>query len=358
MRREMAATAESIDLKSLSLAGLAELCASWGWPRYRARQLAVWLWQKGALSFAAMTDLPKEARGLLAGRARITALNVLDRLAAHDGMTVKFLFGLEDGQAIETVLLRHDYGRSLCLSTQVGCRMGCAFCASTLGGRVRNLTAGELYDQVLAVRRVDGEQATHIVLMGIGEPLDNLPAVLVFLENISASYGLRISLRRVTLSTCGLVPGIRELAARRLGLTLAVSLHAPNNSLRDRLMPVNRHYPLDELIPACRDYALVTGRRVTFEYALIRGVNDSDELAAELGALLRGILGHVNLIPVNPVPERGFSTPGAARVAAFRRVLERWGIPVTVRREMGAAIDAACGQLRRRHGSGKGEDGP
>ncbi|MDI6711323.1 MAG: 23S rRNA (adenine(2503)-C(2))-methyltransferase RlmN [Thermoanaerobacterales bacterium] len=344
------------DLKSMTLAGIEELVGSWGWPRYRARQLAVWLWQKGALSFQEMTDLPLAARQMLNERAVITRLELLERLAAPDGETVKFLFGLADGQGVETVLLRHDYGRSVCLSTQVGCRMGCAFCASTLGGRVRDLTAGEIYDQVLAVRRCEGEQATHIVLMGIGEPLDNLAAVLVFLENVSAPYGLGISPRRITLSTCGLVPRIRDLASYRLGLTLAVSLHAPNNELRDRLVPINRWYPLEELIPACRDYARATGRRVTFEYALIKGVNDSDGHALQLGALLKGILGHVNLIPVNDVPERGFTAPGAERVNAFRRILERQGMAVTVRREMGAAIGAACGQLRRRRGPGRGEE--
>jgi len=344
------------DLKSMTLKGIEELTGEWGWPRYRARQLAVWLWRKGALTFEEMTDLPLAVRRTLEEQAVITRLELLERLPSPGGEAVKFLFGLADGQGVETVLLRHDYGRSVCVSTQVGCRMGCAFCASALGGWVRNLTAGEIYDQILAVRRHEEEQVTHVVLMGTGEPLDNLAAVLVFLENVSAPYGLHISPRRITLSTCGLVPRIRELAAYRLGLTLAVSLHAPDNELRNRLVPVNRRYPLEELIPACRDYFRITGRRVTFEYALIKGVNDGDEQALQLAALLKGLPAHVNLIPVNEVPERGFAPPGPERVKAFRRVLERQNIAVTVRREMGAAIGAACGQLRRRRRPGRGEE--
>lgn len=342
-----------INLKDLSLEEMQELAIALGQPRYRGRQLAEWVFRKDAESFDAMTNLPAAFRSELAARFTLGRLTHLKRLSSADGDTVKYLFGLSDGNAVETVLMVHDYGTSVCVSTQVGCRMGCAFCASALGGWVRNLTSGEIYDQVLAVRRDTGRDVQRVVIMGTGEPLDNFENTVRFIETLSADYGLGISRRRITLSTCGLVPQILELADRGLGITLAVSLHAPNDDLRNRFMPVNRRYPLKRLIPACRDYAVRTGRRVTFEYALLKGVNDAPAQAAELADLIRGMLCHVNLIPVNPVPERGYSPPTREAVARFQDVLERNGISVTVRREMGADIGAACGQLRHRNRKGE-----
>lgn len=335
-------------LKDMNLSLLTEFLGRLGEPPYRAGQLARWLFQRGAVSWAEMTDLPQDLRGRLEATARLGGLSMLKKQVSRRGDTAKYLFGLYDGQAVEGVLMTHSYGRSACVSTQVGCRMGCRFCASTLGGLVRQLSAGEIYDQVLAMQRDAGVRVGHVVLMGSGEPLDNFDQVLRFLENITASYGLNIGYRHITLSTCGLVPRIRELARLRLGLTLAVSLHAPTDELRDRLVPVNRRHPLAELLAACREYAQSTGRRITFEYALLAGVNDAPEHASGLAGLLQGLLCHVNLIPFNPVDERNFRRSVPERVRRFRDILRERGISVTVRRELGADIDAACGQLRRR----------
>lgn len=335
-------------LKDMNLSLLTEFLGRLGEPPYRAGQLARWLFQRGAVSWAEMTDLPQDLRGRLEATARLGGLSVLKKQVSRRGDTTKYLFGLCDGQAVEGVLMTHYYGRSACVSTQVGCRMGCRFCASTLGGLVRQLSAGEIYDQVLAMQRDAGVRVGHVVLMGSGEPLDNFDQVLRFLENITAPYGLNIGYRHITLSTCGLVPRIRELARLRLGLTLAVSLHAPTDELRDRLVPVNRRHPLAELLAACREYAQSTGRRITFEYALLAGVNDAPEQASRLAGLLHGLLCHVNLIPFNPVDERNFRRSVPERVRRFRDILRERGISVTVRRELGADIDAACGQLRRR----------
>jgi len=249
---------------------------------------------------------------------------------------------------VESVFLPHEYGNSVCVSTQVGCRMGCGFCASTMGGLVRNLTPGEIYAQVTGIQNDTGERISSIVIMGSGEPMDNLDHVLKFITMVTAASGLHIGARHITLSTCGVVPGIRKLAAFDLQITLSVSLHAPNDLLRDTMMPVNRKYPVRELMEACREYISVTNRRVSFEYALIQGVNDSAGQAEELVRLLRGMLCHVNLIPLNRVDERDYRQSDRERVQKFRQILEGAGIPATVRREKGADIDAACGQLRRR----------
>lgn len=328
---------------------LEALVETHGEPRYRAQQIAEWVFRKGAGSVEEFTNLPVCFRECLTRETVIGRLELVETTVSGWSDTAKHLWRLFDGQTVETVLMRHDYGRTVCVSTQVGCRMGCRFCASGLGGWVRHLSAGEIYDQVLAVQRVGGQTVTHIVLMGMGEPLDNYENVLKFVENVSAAYGLRISQRRITLSTCGLVPRIRDLARAGYSLTLAVSLHAPNNELRNYLVPVNRKHPLEELIPACAEYAALTGRRVSFEYALLGGLNDSPESAVELADLLAGLLCHVNLIPANPVPEYDYSAPTPTAVRAFRRVLEQRGIPVSLRREMGADIGAACGQLRHRY---------
>lgn len=345
-----------INLKDLDLSELENLIASLGHARYRGRQLARWIFSRGAASFDEMTDLPPDLRSSLKDMAWAGALAVERRQASQQGDAVKYLLALPDRQKIETVLMNYSYGRSVCVSTQAGCRMGCRLCASGIGGLVRNLTAGEIYDQVMAILRLEGCRVSHVVLMGCGEPLDNLDHVVRFMEHLTAAYGLEISYRRITISTCGLVPGIRELAARRLPVTLAVSLHAANDSLRNEIMPINKKYPLAVLLEACREYINLTGRRITFEYALWSDLNDSQAQARELAGLIKGIKGHVNLIPANPVPERDVRPSPPRRVQEFRQILEAQGLTVTVRRKLGADIEAACGMLRHR-ASGKGEQG-
>lgn len=337
-----------VDLKSLSFSELEEFIVGLAVEKYRAKQVAAWIFKKGVTSFQEMTNLSKDLRERLETAAWINTLDIKTKLRSKRGDTVKYLFGLSDGQAVESVYMKHDYGSSACVSTQVGCRYACRLCASGLGGLVRDLNAGEIYDQVLGIEKDSSTRISHLVIMGSGEPLDNYRATLTFIKNIAATYGLNIGYRHITISTCGLVPGIRRLAAERLPLTLAVSLHAPNDSLRDWLVPINRKYPLHELIAACRDYARETGRRITFEYALIAGVNDSGEHAQELCGLLSDILCHVNLIPANPVVERGIKPPARKQVALFKNILEANMLTTTVRREFGSDIDAACGQLRRR----------
>jgi 23S rRNA (adenine2503-C2)-methyltransferase len=337
-----------INLKDLSFPELENFINSLGVEKYRAKQVAEWVFKKGAASFHEMTNLSVELRERLESVARISVPEIKARLISKRGDTAKYLFALYDGQAVESVLMRHDYGNSACVSTQVGCRYACLLCASGLGGLVRDLSPGEMYDQVLGMQLDSGERISHLVIMGSGEPLDNYDATLTFVRNIAAPYGLNIGYRHITISTCGLVPGIRKLALEKLPLTLAVSLHAPNDELRNKLVPVNRRYPLHELIAACRDYARETGRRVTFEYALIAGVNDSGEHALELCRLLSGLLCHINLIPANPVAEKGVKPPAKQQVDLFKNILEKNMITTTVRRGFGADIDAACGQLRQR----------
>ena len=331
----------------LSIEETGELVAGLGEPRFRAAQMYKGVHQKGVSRFDEMTDLSLELRERLQVLTIPGSLEILARQKSKDG-TVKFLFGLSDSESVESVFLPHDYGNSVCVSTQVGCRMGCGFCASTMGGLVRNLTPGEIYAQVTGIQNVTGKRVSSIVIMGSGEPMDNLDNVLKFITMVTAASGLHIGARHITLSTCGVVPGIMKLAAFDLQITLSVSLHAPNDLLRDTMMPVNRKYPVRQLMEACREYISVTNRRVTFEYALIQGVNDSAGQAEELVRLLRGMLCHVNLIPLNPVDERDYRQSERERVQNFREILEGAGIPVTVRREKGADIDAACGQLRRR----------
>lgn len=339
---------ELMNLKDMNLEELKALLTEMGEKPFRADQLARWLFREGIASFDEMTDLSLDLRARLASLSYPGVLTLIRRQISRRGDTIKYLFGLPDGQAIESVLMRHSYGQSACISTQVGCRMGCRFCASTKGGLIRNLTPGEIYDQVLAIQRDTGDRVTHLVLMGSGEPLDNLSNVIKFLEIINAPYGLNISYRHITLSTSGLVPQMKTLALKRLPLTLAVSLHAPTDELRDKLMPVNRRYPLDQLMEACREYTEMTGRRITFEYVLLSGINDSLHQAAQLARLLAKLMCHVNLIPANPVEGRGFVRTPPERVRSFKATLEKAGLAVTVRRELGTDIDAACGQLRRR----------
>ena len=345
-----------MNLRSLTLAELADLLKTMGQPAFRAKQVFTWL-HRGIRSFDEMTDLPKTLRAALAEEYPLyTPQAVRRQESARDG-TVKYLWRLSDGNCVETVLMRYHYGNTVCISTEVGCRMGCAFCASTLGGLVRRLEPAEMLDQVLFTQLDSGLPISHIVLMGIGEPLDNFDNVLKFLENVNSPLGLNISMRHISLSTCGLVPKIDALAEKKLQLTLSVSLHAPNNSVRDTIMPVNRAYPMEELIAACRRYYQATSRRISFEYAMIDGVNDTPAAARELLEKMRGLPAHFNLIPLNRVEDSPLKPSSRAAVAEFQRILEQGGIPATVRRTLGGDIDASCGQLRRKYNqSAKGRE--
>ncbi|AGL02240.1 23S rRNA (adenine(2503)-C(2))-methyltransferase RlmN [Desulfoscipio gibsoniae] len=336
------------NIKNLTLEELELEVTALGMAKFRAAQVFDWMHRKGAASFADIANVPREVRDKLAAKFSPGSLTILDKKVSRNGEAAKYLLELQDGQSVESVLMKYHYGYTACLSTQVGCRMGCRLCASGLEGLVRNLTPGELIDQIWAMQKASGVRIERIVLMGSGEPLDNYDNTVKFMELVSAPKGLGIGHRHITLSTCGIVPRIYELMQLRLAITLAVSLHASNNTLRSQLMPVNRAYPLEKLLPACGAYAESTGRRVSFEYALLGRVNDTLAHAKELAGILRGIHCHINLIPANPVPERGIESSGARDVQAFKIVLEKAGYPVTVRREMGLDIDAACGQLRRR----------
>ena len=334
-----------MNLRSLTLAELADLLKTMGQPAFRAKQVFTWL-HRGIRSFDEMTDLPKTLRAALAEEYPLyTPQAVRRQESARDG-TVKYLWRLSDGNCVETVLMRYHYGNTVCISTEVGCRMGCAFCASTVAGRVRDLTPAEMLDQVLFTQLDSGREISNIVLMGIGEPLDNRDSVLKFLELVNHPDGLNIGMRHISLSTCGVIPGIEYLAQRHLQLTLSVSLHAPDSETRSRIMPVNRKYDVEELFAACHRYFEVTGRRISFEYAMIDGVNDHDWQADLIAKKLNGMPGHVNLIPLNDVVESPFKP--SRRIAAFQKRLESHGVTATVRRSLGGDIDASCGQLRRK----------
>jgi 23S rRNA (adenine2503-C2)-methyltransferase len=339
------------DLFGLFAEEIAAAVAACGLEKYRGRQIAEWMYQHRVRDFAAMTNLAKAQRELLAARFALGGVSLAAKQQAADGATSKLLLTLTDGLTVETVLMRHRYGNSVCVSSQVGCGMGCVFCASTLGGVARNLSGGEMLAQVLFVADLLGEEqasVNSVVIMGSGEPLANYDNVLRFIRLCHESYCLNLSYRSFTLSTAGLVPGIDRLAAEGLPITLAVSLHAPSDALRSRIMPINEKYPLGEVLAAADRYAAATGRRVTYEYTLIAGLNDGDAQARELAALLRGRLANVNLIPVNPVAERGLERPDQARINRFQEVLRAGGANATVRREMGSDIKAACGQLRQK----------
>ncbi|MGE5704803.1 MAG: 23S rRNA (adenine(2503)-C(2))-methyltransferase RlmN [Clostridia bacterium] len=318
---------------------------------FRAQQLFDWLYVKRVTSFEEMSNLSKEMRQKLAEQFRIDPLKEITRQESSDG-TVKFLFQLVDGHAIETVIMRHNYGNSICVTTQVGCRIGCTFCASTLGGLKRNLDAGEIVAQVLAAQRfLDADQgrASHVVVMGIGEPFENFENLLAFLSIINDNRGLNIGQRHITVSTSGIIPKIYEFAERGGQVNLAISLHAPTTELRTKLMPINRGFPLEKLMEACRHYVAKTGRRISFEYGLFGGQNDKPEHAETLADLIGDMLCHVNLIPVNYVPERDYVRTPRNEIFAFKDILEERGINVTIRREHGSDIAAACGQLRAQH---------
>ena len=330
---------------------LAEALKEHDIPRFRADQIIRWMYQRGAVSFHAMDNLSKPLRAQLAEQFSIERPKVVSRLHSADGATIKLLYEFGDGQTAETVLMRHSYGNSVCVSTQAGCRMGCAFCASTLHGLQRNLTEGEIAAQVIGIAdflRQEDARVDTIVVMGSGEPLENYDNVIAALRLLHEDYTIGLSYRGVTLSTSGIVPGIERLAEEGIPISLSISLHAPTDALRSEIMPVNRMYPLAALLRAARLYAQQTKRRVTYEYILIRDVNDGVREAEQLAKLLRGQLASVNLIPINPVAERKLFRPDRAAIRRFQKVLEERHITATLRREMGTDIQAACGQLRNR----------
>ena len=334
-----------IDIKSLTMEDITDLLRNWGEPAFRGRQVFTWL-HRGVTSFEEMSNLSKSLRQRLAEACYITAPTVARRQeSALDG-TVKYLWRLGDGNCIETVLMQYHHGNTVCISSQVGCRMGCAFCASTIAGKVRDLTPSEMLDQVLFTQLDSGRDISNIVLMGIGEPMDNRENVLRFLELVNHPEGMNIGMLHISLSTCGVVPGIDALADLNLQLTLSVSLHAPDSETRSRIMPVNKAYDVEELFAASHRYFQKTGRRISFEYAMIDGVNDNDWQADLIARRIKGMPGHVNLIPLNDVVESPFKP--SRRVAAFQKRLESHGITATVRRSLGGDIDASCGQLRRK----------
>ena len=344
------------DLKSMTLPEMTEALKAMGQPAFRGKQVFTWL-HKGVTSFDEMTNLPKDLRDRLKTEFTLTVPKVARKQISKQDGTIKYLWELADGNCIESVLMRYHHGHTVCISSQVGCRMGCAFCASTIAGKVRDLTPAEMLDQVLFTQMDSGLEISNIVLMGIGEPMDNLDTVLRFLELVNHPDGMNIGMRHISLSTCGVIPGIRRLADLGLQLTLSVSLHAPDSETRSKIMPVNRAYDVEELFSACHDYFKKTGRRISFEYAMIDGVNDQDWQADLIAAKLKGMPGHVNLIPLNDVVESPFKP--SKRIAAFQKRLESHGITATVRRSLGGDIDASCGQLRRKamEEAGKGENG-
>ncbi len=335
------------DLRCMEYEELAELLLKLDEPKFRAKQIYSWV-MKGIEDFDEMTNISKKTREKLSEVAYVSNLKILEKYVSKIDGTVKYLFELEDGNCVETVVMRYKHGLSVCISSQVGCRMGCGFCASTIGGLYRSLTAGEILNQVIFAQKDIGERISNIVMMGIGEPLDNYDNVIKFLHNVNHTDGLNIGYRHISLSTCGLVDKIYKLKEENLSITLSISLHAPNNEIRDKIMPVNKKYRVEELIKACRDYIDTTTRRISFEYSLISGVNDSVENACELARLLKGMLCHINLIPVNHVEEREFHKGNAESIRKFQNKLTELGMNATVRRELGSDISASCGQLRKK----------
>src|SRR5699024_2012442 len=335
------------DIKSMTVSQLRDLMVHLGDKPFRAKQIYGWMHGKLAASYDEMTNLPKSLREKLKTEYPLTVLEPVDvQVSRHDG-TRKYLFRLYDGNVIESVLMKYRHGNSVCISSQVGCRMGCRFCASTIGGLTRNLEPAEMLEQIYGIRRLTKERISNVVVMGTGEPLDNYENLVRFIRLVSDEKGFGLSQRSVTVSTCGIVPKIYQLAQEHFSITLAISLHAPNDESRKRLMPVANRYTIGEIMEACRVYFKETGRRISFEYSLVAGENDGMSDAKELAELLKGHNCHVNLIPVNPVRERSFVQSDKKVVEKFKNKLEKYGINVTIRREMGRDIDGACGQLRR-----------
>ncbi|MEG1458461.1 MAG: 23S rRNA (adenine(2503)-C(2))-methyltransferase RlmN [Acetivibrio sp.] len=335
------------DIKSLNLEQLKTIFGEWGEKQFHIKQVYEWLHKKGAISFDEMTNISKPLREKMEERFEIHPLEMVDRRTSQNDETSKFLFRLWDGKVIESVLMKYKHGNSVCISSQAGCRMGCKFCASTLGGLERNLEISEMLSQIYEIQRISGERVSNVVVMGTGEPFDNFKNLLGFISMLTDENGLNISQRNITVSTCGLVPKIYELADKQLQITLAISLHAPNDTIRRELMPIANRYSIEEIVKACRYYYEKTGRRFTFEYSLCQGINDSAENAKELCKVIKGLNCHVNLIPVNPIKERNYKHTEMAFIQKFKLILEKNRINVTIRREMGSDIDAACGQLRK-----------
>ena len=342
-------------LRSMTLEELSLVLKELNQPAFRAKQVFTWL-HKGVTSCGEMTNLPQSLRSALDEKYPLLPPKVVRKQESQKDGTMKYLWMLSDGNCVETVLMRYHYGNTVCISTEVGCAMGCAFCASTLGGLVRRLEPREMLEQVLFTQIDSGLPISHIVLMGIGEPLDNYDNVLRFLHLVNSELGMNISMRHISLSTCGLVPKIDKLAEEKLQLTLSVSLHAPNDVIRNTIMPVNKAYPVDELLAACRRYYQKTGRRISFEYAMIDGVNDTPEAAKELIGKLKGMGAHMNLIPLNHVEESPLKPSTKQAISRFQTLLEDAGIPATVRRSLGGDIDASCGQLRRKYTQSQGKE--
>lgn len=340
-----------VDIKSFYIEELTEYIKGLDESAFRAKQLYEWMHVHLARSFDEMSNLPVSLRDKLKAGCDLNALSVETVQTSRIDGTKKYLFRLSDGNHVESVFMKYKHGNSVCISSQVGCRMGCRFCASTIDGLVRSLTASEMLDQIYSITKDTGLRISNVVVMGIGEPLDNYDNLVRFIRMLSSEKGLNISQRNITVSTCGIVPNILRLAEEDLKITLALSLHSATDEKRKRLMPVADAYSIDELMDACRTYFDKTGRRISFEYALVAGENDSDDDAGKLGALSRSVGAHVNLIPVNPVKERSYRRSSRDRIAAFKNKLEKNGINVTIRRELGSDIDGACGQLRRNHKS-------
>lgn len=337
---------EKIDIRSLNYQELAEEVKALGLPKFRTDQIYSWLFEKGVRDFSEMSNLSKDLRQTLDERFVIRNCTIDTKLCSKLDETVKYLFELGKGEFVECVVMKYKYGYSICVSTQLGCKMGCKFCASAIGGFKRHLTASEILSEIYTAQSDLGIKISHIVLMGTGEPLDNYDNVMRFLELVTDEKGLNISMRHISLSTCGVVPRIYELAEKKLGLTLSISLHAPNDKIRSQTMPVNLKWNIDELLTACRYYTKVTSRRISFEYAMIDSFNDSVECAEELASRLSGMLCHINLIPVNNVRENNYERSNEKNIKRFISVLERHGLTVTVRRTLGSDINASCGQLR------------
>lgn len=334
------------DIRSLTLPELTAEVTARGLPKFRAAQIYKWLYEKGVRSFSEMLNLPKTLREVLDAEFEIRNCTIDTKLCSSVDDTVKYLFRLNDGEYIESVVMKYKYGYTICISSQLGCKMGCSFCASAIGGFQRHLTPSEMLSEIYTAQSDLGVRISHIVLMGTGEPLDNYDNVMRFLELVTDEKGLNVSMRHISLSTCGVVPRIYDLAEKRLGLTLSVSLHAPNDKIRSQTMPVNRKWNTQELLEACRYYTKVTSRRISFEYAMIDGFNDTDACARELASRLRGMLCHINLIPVNNVREKTYKKSNEDRIRRFSEILEQNGLTVTVRRTLGSDINASCGQLR------------
>ncbi len=335
------------DIKSMTIEQLKNEITSLGEKSFKAGQIYSWLHKHNVDSFDEMTNISKELRDKLKNNYDIYSCTIEKKLVSVYDDTVKYLFKLYDGELIESVVMKYKYGYTICVSSQVGCKMGCNFCASGIAGFIRNLTPSEILSQIYVAQKDLNVRISHIVMMGVGEPLDNFDNVMTFLKMVSDENGINISMRNISLSTCGVVSGIYALMEKKLQLTLSISLHAPNDEIRSRTMPVNNKWNIDTLLKACRDYTNVTSRRISFEYAMINGVNDSDECAKELSKRLKGMLCHVNLIPVNSVKERDYRKSNQERINSFIKILERNGINATVRRTLGSDINASCGQLRR-----------